>query len=47
MLYYKKFEQLRNIEYLVRRFSGLTSIPTIPVSQLFRIINNNKGNKKY
>ena len=46
MLYYKNFEQLKNIEYLIRRFSGSTLIPTILLSQLFKIIYNNQGNKE-
>ena len=46
MLYYKKVEQLKHFEYLIRRFSGLSLIPTILLSQLFRIIYNNKGNKE-
>ena len=43
---YKKFEQLKNIKYLIKRFSGSALIPAILVSQLFRIIYNNKGNKE-
>ena len=36
MLYYQKFEQLINIEYAIKRFSGLTLIPRILVSQLMK-----------
>ena len=43
---YKKFEQLKNIKYLIKRFSGSTLIPAILVSQLFRVIYNTKGNKE-
>ena len=46
MLYYKKVEQLKHFEYLIRRFSGSPLILTILLSQLFRIIYNNKGNKE-
>ena len=45
MQYYMQFELLKNIEHLIRRFSGSTLISTELVSQLFRIIYNNKGNK--
>ena len=45
MLYYMQFELLKNIEHLIRKFSGSTLISTELVSQLFRIIYNNKGNK--
>lgn len=39
-----KFEQPKDFAYPIKRFSGL--IPAILVSQLFRIIHSNKGNKE-
>ena len=47
IFYYKKFEQLNNIEYLIRRSSVLTLIPTILVSQLLELFITTKEIKKY
>ena len=46
MIYYKQIEQLKNIQYLIKRFSRSTIYPPILVSQLLRIVYNIKGNKE-